>query len=67
MDSTLEHYVEGQDYATLTISIPKGCDDTIHLHADGDVGAWVEIPLYAYQARELIEILTPLANEPDAT
>ena len=63
MDTTLENYTEGQDFGTLRVTLFSG-DDDIHLHATGN-GAYLDLPLYSYEARELIEILTPLAEEHD--
>lgn len=60
MESTLEHYVKGQDFATLRLA--PGRDDSMAMHVDGRT-SWLDVPLYAHEARELIEILRPLANE----
>lgn len=50
---------EGDDYATLVLS-PEKDDDFSVSHYLGSVQ--IRIPLFAYQARELIEVMTPLAE-----
>lgn len=51
---------EGLDFATLVIA--PGRDDSFEVGGYGGGGISIRIPLYTHQAREVVEVLTPLAE-----
>lgn len=57
-------YIEDaeEDFGTLVIEPDR--DDDIALACSGE-GAQLRIPLFNYQARELIEKVQPIADAPD--
>ncbi len=48
------------DFATLVLQ--PGRDDSFEVGGYGSGGISIRVPLYTYQAREVIEVLTPLAE-----
>ena len=59
MQVTLEND-DGLDFATLVL-VP-GRDDSFAVGGYGSGGISIRVPLYSYQAREVIEVLTTLAE-----
>jgi hypothetical protein len=62
MDATASHN-DGEDFGTLVISFSDD-DDAVMQWENGR--ASVRVPVYSYQAREIIAALSPIAAEDDA-
>jgi hypothetical protein len=51
-----------EDFGTLVITTERDDSSSIALAVDSDFGAELRMPLYAFEAREIIAALQPLAN-----
>lgn len=63
MELSLDHN-PGEDFGSLVVDLER--DDSFHLDYDGYGMIRVRIPLYAHEARRMLEALRPLSEEPDA-